>query len=186
MGERLAAVTEEEQAVVDWLGEYFPDEGRGKSLITVLLSLQERFGYLSRKGMREVSRLMGISAANVYGVATFYNRFRFNPPGRHQIKVCMGTACHIKRSDKILDHWMRRLEIGAGEVTADREYGLERVACVGCCTLAPVTVVGDEVIGNISTSKIDGILLGHDLERKQQTDETIGERGDAAGDTEGG
>ena len=172
LGERLAEVTEEEQEVVDWLGEYFQGAGRGKSLVTVLLALQERFGYLLRKGMREVARLMGMSAANVYGVATFYNRFRFNPPGRHQIKVCMGTACHIKRSDKILDHWKRRLEIGAGEVTADREYGLERVACVGCCTLAPVTVVGDEVIGNMSTSKIDGILLGHDLDSKQAVDST--------------
>jgi NADH-quinone oxidoreductase subunit E len=163
-------LTEEEQAVLDWLGEYFRKQGSGKSLITVLLALQEKFGYLPGQGMREVARLMGVSAANVYGVATFYNRFRFNPPGRHEIKVCMGTACHIKRADKILDHWKRRLEIGAGEVTPDREYSLERVACVGCCTLAPVTVVGDEVIGNMSTSKIDGILLGHDLDRKQKVD----------------
>ena len=162
----MAAVTEEDRAIVSWLAEYFRTQAAGKSLVTVLLALQEHFGYLSSAGMREVARLMNLSPANVYGVATFYNRFRFNPPGRHQIKVCMGTACHIKRSDKILDHWMRRLEIGAGEVTADREYSLERVACVGCCTLAPVTVVGDEVIGNMSTSKVDGILLGHRLERE--------------------
>jgi NADH-quinone oxidoreductase subunit E len=128
--------------------------------------MQARFGYLPKTGMREVARHLGLTPANVFGVATFYNQFRLIPPGRHPIKVCVGTACHIKQSTKVLEHWERNLEITEGQVTKDREYSLDRVACVGCCTLAPVTVIGEEVIGNMSPTKVDGILLQHRLNRE--------------------
>jgi NADH-quinone oxidoreductase subunit E len=146
--------------------------GRGdtveqRSLISLLQAVQEELGFLPRESMIAVADFLGVSPARVYGVATFYNQFRFTPPGRHQIKVCMGTACAIKLGGVILKSWKRRLELEVGETSADREYGLERVACVGCCSLAPVTVVGDEVHGDMSPTKVDGILLRHEIAREK-------------------
>jgi NADH-quinone oxidoreductase subunit E len=166
---------EEDQEVLSWIGEYFEQKKDKRNLIGVLLALQDRFGYLSRAGMVGVAGRMGVSAANVFGVATFYNQFRFVPPGRHPVKVCMGTACYIKQASKILDHWERRLEIHEGEVTPDREYSLDTVACVGCCTLAPVAVMGDEIIGDMSPSKVDGILLRHRMQHDQDSAGSAGE-----------
>ncbi|MFH2006865.1 MAG: NAD(P)H-dependent oxidoreductase subunit E [bacterium] len=140
--------------------------GRGASvsqrgLIPLLQAVQVEFGYLPRESMLAVARFLDLSPAKVYSVATFYNQFRFTPPGRHQVKVCMGTACAIKLGGVILDSWQRRLDIAEGETSVDREYSLERVACVGCCSMAPVTVVGEEVHGEMSPTKVDGILLRH-------------------------
>ncbi len=157
---------DEEKEITQFVGLYLQGEGRGKNLVCALLRLQERFGYLPAKGMEILAEAYGLKPVNVYGVATFFNQFRFNPPGRHQVKVCLGTACHIKQATKVLDHWKRRLGIQVGGVTADREYSLERVACVGCCTLAPVVVLDNQVVGKMSTSKIDGLLLQDELARK--------------------
>lgn len=160
--------TEEDRRILAWVDAYFDDSGKEMdNLVGILQALQDHFGYLSKTGMRQISARMGIKPANVYGVATFYNQFRFVPPGRYAIKVCMGTACAIKDGHHILDQWERRLEIGVGEVTADREYSLDRVDCVGCCTLAPVTVIGDEVIGQMAVTKVDGLLLQHQIKREQ-------------------
>ncbi len=158
---------EEDQEVLSWIEDYFSKDTHKKNLICVLLALQENFGYLPKPGMQAVATKMGLSPANVFGVATFYNQFRMIPPGKHPIKVCLGTACHIKQASKVLEHWERRLEIHEGEVSDDREYSLDRVACVGCCTLAPVVLDGDEVIGDVSPSKIDGILLKHKMNDAQ-------------------
>jgi len=105
---------------------------------------------------------------DVYSVATFYNQFRLNPPGKHQIKVCMGTACHIMGGHIVMDSFERRLEIKEGETTPDREFSLERVACVGCCALAPVVVVDDKVEAKVSPIRVDGILLTFEIEKKEQ------------------
>jgi len=161
-----------EQEVRDWVDGYFADQESDQHLIGVLLAMQSRFGYLPRSGMRAVATRLGITPANVYGVATFYNQFRLVPPGRYPIRVCVGTACHIKQSVKVLEHWERKLEISEGEVTEDREYSLDRVACVGCCTLAPVTLIGEEVIGYMSPTKVDGLLLQHKLKRESGEGET--------------
>ena len=158
---------ENEDEVLEWIKGFFFRKGAIKNLIGVLLTLQDRFGYLPKIGMQEVARRMKLSPANVFAVATFYNQFRFTPPGRHPIKVCMGTACHIKQGSKILEHWERELNIKGGEVTSDHEYSLDRVACVGCCALAPVTVIGDEVIGDMSPTKVDGLLLQHKIKREE-------------------
>jgi len=138
-----------------------------RGLIPVLQAVQKELGYLQRESMIAVARFLGVSPAKVYSVATFYNQFRFTPPGRHQVKVCMGTACAIKLGGVILRSWQRRLDILEGETSPDREYSLERVACVGCCSMAPVTVVGEEVHGDMSPTKVDGILLRHELARKR-------------------
>ena len=159
-------MAEEEAAQVQaWAAGYFSLPDERKNVIGSLLSLQDRFGFLPKIGMLEVAGRLGVTPAQVFGVATFYNRFRFTPEGRHPVKVCMGTACHIKLGAKILEHWERRLEIPVGGTTADGEYSLDRVACVGCCTLAPVTVVGAQVVGHMSVTRIDGILLRDQLER---------------------
>ncbi len=137
------------------------------SLVTVLLEVQDRVGYLPEHVMRQVARVRGVAEISVFAVASFYNQFRFSHPGRRRIQVCMGTACHVKRGQVVLESFERRLDIREGEVTEDLEYGLERVNCVGCCTLAPVVVLDDEVIARMSPTKVDGILLGHEIERKE-------------------
>ena len=159
---------EEDQEVLSWIEDYFSKDTHKTNLVCVLLALQEKFGYLSKEGLQAVADIMDLSPANVFGVATFYNQFRFIPPGKHPIKVCLGTACHIKQASKIMEHWERRLDIHEGEVSDDREYSLDRVACVGCCTLAPVALDGDVVIGDMSPSKIDGILLQHKLKNSKE------------------
>ena len=111
--------------------------------------------------------LLAVPPARVWGVATFYNQFRFTPPGKHAVKVCLGTACHVKQSGLVLDQWERRLGIAVGGVTGDREYSLDRVDCVGCCAMAPVTLIGEEVLGGMSVTRVDGILLGHKIEKEK-------------------
>jgi NADH-quinone oxidoreductase subunit E len=110
--------------------------------------------------MTEIAAYLNISAIDVYGVVTFYNQFRLNPPGKHSIRVCLGTACHMKGGYISLDAWKRRLNIKSGETTADREFDLDTVACVGCCTKAPITVVDGKAEGGVEPTKVDGILLG--------------------------
>ena len=159
---------DETTEILDWIDDHFSAAAKPLRLMGVLLDLQERFGYLPKPALREVARRMGLSPANVFGVATFYNQFRFVPPGKHPIKVCLGTACHIKQGVKILEHWERQLAIKVGGVTEDREYSLDRVACVGCCTLAPVVLMGEEVMGGMSPTRVDGILLQHKIKKEQQ------------------
>jgi NADH-quinone oxidoreductase subunit E len=133
------------------------------SLITLLQKVQGRFGYLPRETMIEVARAKGVSPAAVFGVASFYNQFRMIPPGKYPVKMCMGTACHIKGGNAILKVWETKLGIKEGEVTEDRLFSLDRVACVGCCAMAPVSVVGEEVHGNMMPTTVDGILLAVEL-----------------------
>ena len=107
----------------------------------------KKYSYLAPESIGIVAEHLEIAACDVYGVATFYNQFRFHPPGRHPIKVCLGTACHVRGGDIILENFERKLGISEGETTPDREFSIERVACVGCCALAPVAVVEEDVQG---------------------------------------
>lgn len=136
-------------------------------LITILQDIQTKFGYLPREAMLKLAEHLSIPGSEVYSVATFYNHFRFIPPGRHQMKVCLGTACQIKGGKMILDSWERELSIKESETSDDGEFSLERVACVGCCALAPVTVVDQQVEGKVSPTRIKGILLAFELERNK-------------------
>jgi NADH-quinone oxidoreductase subunit E len=142
--------------------------GERRNLIPILQDIQSRFGYLPHAAIRQAAKFMRITEIGVLGVATFYNQFRFNPPGKHPIKVCLGTACHMKGGQIILEAWQRRLGINAGETTLNREFSLDRVACVGCCAMAPVTVVEENVEGRVSPTRVDGILLSFDIEKKKQ------------------
>ena len=129
-------------------------------LIPILQGVQGKLGYLPREAMIEIADYLNMAAVDVYGVVTFYNQFRLNPPGKHSIRVCLGTACHMKGGYITLDAWKRRLKINSGETTPDREFDLDIVACVGCCTKAPVTVVDGNPEGQVEPTRVDGILLG--------------------------
>lgn len=170
----------EERAMVEAIAAMLPAFGNQRgNLIPLLQSIQERHSYLSAVSMEMVAKHLGISPSEVYGVATFYNQFRFHPPGRHQIRVCLGTACHVAGGDIILENFERKLGIQEGETTADREYSVERVACVGCCALAPVALVDDTVRGRMQPSKVEGIFVQLQVERereeREQTERQSGE-----------
>ena len=132
--------------------------GEPSDLIPVLQGIQEAEGYLSADTVRRTSRWLKVSENEIYGVATFYAQFRFNPPGKHHIKVCLGTACHVQGGEQMLDVIGRRLEIGPGETTNDREYDLERVACLGCCALAPVVTIDEKTYSQMSVLKLQRLL----------------------------
>lgn len=144
--------------------------GERRELIPLLQEVEEEFGYLPREAMLEIADFLKIPKSAVYGVATFYNQFRFNPPGKHPIKLCMGTACHVKGGKLVLEAMERELEIKVGETTPDREFSLDRVACIGCCTMAPVMVVDDEIYPNMKTLKVEETLVK--LKEKSRSEET--------------
>ncbi len=145
---------------------YFSKE-RGM-LIPVLQVIQDTLGYLPPEAIAVVADYLDLTESDVYGVATFYNQFRFNPPGKNPIKVCLGTACHVKGGDIILENFERKLEIEEGETTPDREFSIERVACVGCCAIAPVALVGETVHGNMAPSKVEGLILRIQVKKEKE------------------
>ncbi len=139
------------------------------NLIPILQKVQGKLGYLPREAMLEIAQYLDIPAIDVYSVVTFYNQFRFNPPGKHSIKVCLGTACHMKGGYITLDAWKRRLDIKPGQTTPDREFDLNIVACVGCCTMAPVTVVDNKPQAKVEPTRVDGILLAFEREKEKKS-----------------
>ena len=132
--------------------------GRPADLVPVLQKMQSAEGFLSGPTLQRIARWLKLSENEVYGVATFYAQFRFSPPGRHHIRACLGTACHVQGGEQILAVLERRLGIHPGETTEDGEYDLERVACLGCCALAPVVVVDDKTLGQMSVLKLQRSL----------------------------
>ena len=159
----------EEKSLLDQIKTDLAEIGNDRSkLIPILQLVQQKLAYLPPEAIHLVADHLNISSSEVYGVATFYNQFRFNPPGKNPIKVCLGTACHVKGGDIILENFERKLEIREGETTPDREFSVDRVACVGCCALAPVTVVGETVYGHMQPSKVEGLVLRTRLEKEMQ------------------
>ena len=135
--------------------------GGQADLIPLLQRIQAIHDYLPREALRQTARALKISENEIYGVATFYAQFRFVLRGRHHLKVCLGTACHVKGGEQMLEVLQRRLEIVPGETTADGRYDLERVACLGCCALAPVVTLDDTTYARMSVLKLQGILNEH-------------------------
>ena len=144
-----------------------------ENLIPILQMIQETYSYLAPGPIRMVAEHLDIGPCDVYGVATFYNQFRFHPPGKHPIKVCLGTACHVRGGDIILENFERKLGISDGETTLDKEFSIERVACVGCCALAPVAIVDENVQGRMAPSKVEGIILGFEIEKEKENRERL-------------
>jgi NADH-quinone oxidoreductase subunit E len=146
-----------ENATVEKVVKRFPKAGRD-SLIPILQAVQEEQGYLSESAVVSIGRHLRIPASKVYGVATFYNQFRFQPKGRYHVVVCRGTACHVKGSLKVLDMVTRALKIEPGKTTRDKLFSLEVVACMGACGLAPVVNVNGQFYAKVTPMKLQRII----------------------------
>ena len=136
-------------------------------LIPMLQEVQERIGYIAPETVSWLAEKLRLSEQEIYGVATFYNLFRFSPPGKHEVKVCLGTACHVQGNEKILDAARERLGIDQGETTPDGRYSLIRVACVGCCALAPTVIIDKEVHGRMTQRELQRLFDQMDREDKK-------------------
>ena len=132
------------------VAEYGGEKG---ALIPILQKVQEKFGYLPEETIAEIAKSCGMSESEVFGVATFYAQFYFTARGKHTVKVCLGTACHVRGGERILDEIKRELDVDSGGTTKDAKFSLERVACFGSCALAPVLVVDKDVYGRMTVSK---------------------------------
>ena len=128
--------------------------GRREELISILGAVQQKFRYLPRESIEEVSQSLHISQSTIYGVATFYAQFKLTPAGKKIVRICRGTACHVRGSAKVLSELEKTLGVKAGETTGDMEYTLETVACIGACALAPTMTVDEETYGKMTTKKV--------------------------------
>jgi NADH-quinone oxidoreductase E subunit len=127
-------------------------------LIGILNEVQERFGYIPKQAQMVISKELSIPMAEIYGVITFYSRFTLAPKGKYNISICLGTACYVKGSQKLLDRAVERLKIQPGGVTEDGKFSIDDVRCVGACGLAPVFMVNDEVYGNATVKQFDEVI----------------------------
>jgi NADH-quinone oxidoreductase subunit E len=128
------------------------------NLLSSLQDVQKEYGYLPEEKLKEIAAVLGMPLIDVFGVATFYRSFSLIPRGRHHIKVCLGTACHVRGSHRILKETERRLGIEPGETSENGEYSLETVMCLGCCAIGPVMVVNNKYYGQMSPAKIESVL----------------------------
>ena len=133
-------------------------EGRRHELIPILQQVQREFGYLDDEAMRRVARFVGMPESQVYGVATFYTQFRLTPIGRNHVRVCRGSSCHVRGARRILEEIEKQLGIKEGETTADLEYSLETVACVGACGLSPCLMLNKNVEAKLTPKKVTELL----------------------------
>ena len=132
--------------------------GEKGALMPVLQEAQAIYGYLPVEVQTQIAEGLNLPLAEVFGVATFYSQFSLNPKGKHKISVCLGTACYVKGSDKILEAVEKQLGISCGECTPDRKFSIESCRCVGACGLAPVMIVDGEVYGKLNAKDVPGIL----------------------------
>jgi len=137
-----------------------PNDGRRAKLIPVLQKEQEKSGYLSREAMTAIARELGLAPSKVYGVASFYNQFKFEAPGRYHLQVCRGTACHVKGSASLLETLERETGTTAGHTTRDGVFSIEVVACVGACSLAPVVVVNGKFHARMTDAAVRKLIAG--------------------------
>jgi NADH:ubiquinone oxidoreductase subunit E len=133
-------------------------EGEKHELIPILQDVQNKFRYLPAATIDEIARFLHISRSAVYGVITFYAQFRLKPVGKKIIRVCRGTACHVRGARKVITEIEKRLGITDGQTTADREYTLETVACIGACALAPTMTIDNETFGKMTPKKVAEVL----------------------------
>ena len=134
----------------------FPDEKGG--LIGILHEVQNHFHYLPEAELRYISKKRNIPITQIYSIANFYNRFTLTPKGKNTICVCLGTACHVKGGEKIMDQIKRNLNVDEGETTDDMNFSLEVVRCIGACSLAPAVVINEDTYGNLTPKKMTKTL----------------------------
>ncbi|MBW7846592.1 MAG: NADH-quinone oxidoreductase subunit NuoE [Bacteroidales bacterium] len=128
------------------------------SLIPILQQIQDKLGFLSEEAVIEVGKHLHMPASKIFGVATFYNQFRFTQPGKYHIQVCRGTACHVLGSATVLEEIEKQLKVKAGQTTRDKMFSLEVVACIGACGLAPVISINGEFHAKLTAESIQNIL----------------------------
>ena len=145
----------EDPKLKEILQQYIRDKS---NLIQILNDVQDYYGYIPEKAQKEISDYLSIPMAEIYGVITFYSRFTLKPKGKYHIAVCLGTACFVKGSEKILDRVKERLKIDVGETSKDGKYSLEATRCIGACGLAPVFTVNGEVYGKATVKLLDEVL----------------------------
>lgn len=148
----------ENQSPETVLGQFPAEVG---SLIPILQSVQARAGYISPQAVCEIAWALGLTESQVYGVASFYAQFRFTPPARHGVCVCLGTACHVRGGERLMQSLQRDLGAATGTSTSDGRFDLDRVACLGCCALSPVVKVDSDIYSSVTTMKLKGILSGY-------------------------
>lgn len=153
------------QVLAEILDSYKKQRG---NLIPLLQEVQAKLGYLPREAMQAISDFLEIPQVDVWGVATFYNQFRLTPLGKHHTVVCMGTACHLAGGRLILEAMERELDIKAGETSPDGNFSLERVACIGCCMLAPVTVIGEKIFPKMTPFKVEEVLIPYKQVKEEE------------------
>ena len=134
----------------------FPDE-KG-TLIGILHEVQNHFNYLPEEELRYISKRREIAITQIYSIANFYNRFSLKPKGKNVINVCLGTACHVKGGEKVMDEMKRRLNIQVGESTDDMNFTLEEVRCIGACSLAPAVVINEDTHSTVTPKQVEKIL----------------------------
>lgn len=142
---------------VESILEKYPSGGRD-SLIPILQEVQEEEGFLSKESVTRIGEFLHLPASKIFGVATFYNQFRFTPLGTHHIQICRGTACHVKGSAAILTAIEQELNISSGQTSRDGLFSLEVVACIGACGLAPVICINGEYFANLTPEKVREII----------------------------
>ena len=133
-------------------------KGKKGNMIPLLQGVQNAYGYLPKEAFLKLSSETGLNLSDMYGVATFYAQFRLKPVGKHIIKVCHGTACHVQNATAITESLEESLKIKDGETTTDKLFTLESVACLGCCSLAPVMMIGEETHGKLTGKNATKII----------------------------
>jgi NADH-quinone oxidoreductase subunit E len=137
----------------------FKKHGRtSDELIPILQDVQREYGYISPESVKRISRYLKVSENQIYGVSSFYAQFRFTEPGRHGVKVCLGTACHVRGGATLLEMLERGLGISCGQTTEDKRYDLERVACLGCCALSPVVQIDRDIYSRMTVNRLTELL----------------------------
>ena len=131
---------------------------KDSNLIAALQQTQDEYGYLPKQALKEVSRLMDVPLTRIFGIVTFYSQFTLIPRGRHAIKICTGTACHVRGVNDVKQKVKDQLNVVEGETTADYQFTLETVACIGTCFLAPVMMVDDRYFGKLTTDTVTDIV----------------------------
>jgi NADH-quinone oxidoreductase E subunit len=147
--------------------ELWKYQGEMGALIPLLQSAQDTYGYIPESAIDHISEVVGIPSADIYGVITFYSQFRLKPMGKNIIKICDGTACHVNSSTAILRTVEDELKLDGDETTEDGLFTLQKVACLGCCSLSPVIMVNDETHGKLTPKKVTQLLKEY---RENSTD----------------
>lgn len=145
----------ETQKVITFIKNH---DNQKRALISILQDIQAEFNYLPQEALQLVSETLGIPLINIVGVATFYRSFSLEPRGEHLLTVCMGTACHVRGGQKILEEFQRKLNIESGQTTEDGQFTLETVACLGCCAIGPVVVADREYNAQTTIREVEPII----------------------------